>query len=185
MKKKINLLLRQKKYQQIAAKIEYTKNILFIGIFIIFLLVIISFLGYMYMRKKFESLLLQKKALLTFIVDNRKEEAGYIYFSNKEMQISNIIRNDLNYGPYYEFLRGIVTTSTDEGRLESLAMDKDRKVNFVLTLPDYSSVLSFLSSIESNAFLSHFKSLSLTHFSTFESPYQSYKLEFKGQFVEQ
>lgn len=183
MKRKINLFLRQKKYQQIGSKIERFKKGLLAAVFIAFLLVMVSFTGSVYLGKKFESLLLQKKALLSFIVDNKKEEAEYIYFSSKERQIRDIVNNDLNYAPYYEFLRSAVSAASDEAFLESLAVNKDRNVSFTLSLPDYSSLLLFLSRIESDTFLSHFKTLSLIHLSALAQNYQSYKLEFKGQFT--
>lgn len=186
MKKGINLLKTHKRYIQIEKifkKLKATVIALFL-IFLTFYLLFYYFLAQQ--KKKINQLSSQKKELLKFFLQNKELEAKFIFFNNKQKQIDEILKEDVNFFPYYNLLTDSITISSNRARLESIVIDKSKSVNFTLSFESYSDLLSFLRFAESEDFLKNFKQLLLINFSknALQETKNDYKLIFSGKFID-
>lgn len=188
MKKKINLLTKQKKYQTYetifkAVKITCVLTIiLFVTSYTVYYIILSS------QKKELNLYLTQKKNALEYITQNKEVEAKFVYFSSKLQQISQILTEDVNFHPYYTVLTESLKSASPEGQLEKVSIDRNRTVDFSVNLADTPSLLSFLRFIESENFLENFDQLSLTNFTLYSGGGFSlqggagYKLFLKGVF---
>ena len=109
-------------------------------------------------------------------------EAKFIYFRNKERQVSKILTEDVNFYPYYNLLKDSLQSSSPEATLETVLIDKNKTVNFMVSFESYQSLLEFFKFAESDNFLANFSTLVLSNFSNAKSVPQRYELGFKGAF---
>lgn len=183
MKRGINLLKGQKKYIDLDALIKQLK----IAIAFIIIIFLVSYAFFytilLSQRQKIDDLSLQKKAILEFLLKNKQVEAKFVYFRNKEKQLSDILKDDVNFVPYYTLLKDSLKSTTPEAKLQSVVVDKSKAVNFLVNLENYSSLISFLRFAESDEFLKNFNQLILSGFSS-SSEIKNYQLGFRGSFVQ-
>lgn len=183
MKKRINLLITQKKYINLDNFFEKLKIVSIISFFIILVGCLVVY--YFLLRQKQEINLLseQKKDLLEFLLQNKQVEAKFIYFGNKQKQLTDNLKEDVNFLPYYNLLKE--SLHADAG-LESVSIDKSKSVSFNLSFANYSDLLDFLRVAENDDFLKNFNQLSLVKFNKDElqSQKNNFKLSFSGKFID-
>ncbi len=182
MKKGINLLVKQQKYLNLEKAFNNLK-FLVVGLFVIFIgsnLLLFFLLN----RQKdtIEKLTLNKKELLDYLFQHTQVEAKFVYFRNKERQVSDILKQDVNFYPYYELLTNNLA-SVPQAILETVTIDKLKATTFIVSFPDYSSMLVFFKIAESDTFLKNFNRLVLSQFTNTIGAGQRYQLIFKGSFI--
>lgn len=187
MKKGINLLIKQQRYQNLEKTFEKIKT----GVVLIFILFLISYGAAYYFlsqqSKQTKLLNLQKKDILDFLVNNKEVEAKFVYFRGKEKQLGDIIKQDVNFLPYYNLLKNSLKNSTPEAKLDSVVIDKNRKVSFIVSFGDYNGILSFLKFAETDSFLHNFNNLVLSNFNTLakdKTKAGTFSLQLSGSFIE-
>lgn len=166
MKTGINLLTKQKKYQNI----EKIFNSLKFGVA---LMVVFFLLGYLAVfllllnqKKTTDSISVQNAAYLQTLTQNKEVEAQFVYFVSKEKQISTFLKNDVNFYPYYSLLNDSLSSSSPPATLQTFVINSDRTSEFAVGFNDFPSLLNFLKFCESDFFLQNFTSLHLTNFTT-------------------
>lgn len=182
MKKKINLLSKQKKYIKLERVFQVLRICILVSGITVFLLDIIFFSLLLQQKKQLDSLTSDKNKLLEFLVANRKEETSFAYFRNKQKQIATYLKNDVNFFPYYNLLNDSLKSSSPEAQLDAVVIDKTKDVDFVVVFADFTSLLSFFKFAESDSFLKNFTNLNLKRFDLGNKDNKNYKLSFKGVF---
>lgn len=182
MKKKINLLSKQKKYIKLEKVFQVLRVCVLVSGIIVFLLDIIFFSLLLQQKQQLDSLTAEKNKLLEFMVANRKEETSFAYFRNKQKQIASYLKNDVNFFPYYNLLNESLKSSSPEAALDSVVIDKTKDVDFTVVFADFTSLLSFFKFAESDSFLKNFTNLNLKGFDIRTKENKNYKLSFKGSF---
>lgn len=184
MRKRINLLKAQKRFifgEQVFSKLKTAIML----IFVFFLFIYAAFYYLLSQQKReIDELATQKKELIEFFIQNKEKEAKFVYFRNKQKQLSDILKEDVNFFPYYNLLKESLNAVNANVRLDSVLIDKSKSVKFSLGFEDYSSLLNFLSFAESDDFLKNFNQLALVNFSKNEIQVANndYKLNFSGKF---
>jgi len=183
MKKRINLLIKQKKYLQEEKLFYYLK----ISTYVIFAIFFISFIfNTLFLIQNKKNLDLKKKEkemYLQFLLKNKEVEAKFVYFQNKSSQVKNILKNDVNFYPYYSLLKESLKYASPEPVIESISINKDRTTTFVLGFDSTSQLLVFFKFAESPEFLKNFSELSLHQFSLEENKeVKNYTLGLIGKF---
>lgn len=182
MKNRINLLSKQEKYLKLARLFESLRiGIMVLGL-AIFTLDIIFFGFLIRQKRQLDLLSTEKKKILDFLLANKEAEAKFVYFRNKENQISALLKNDVQFYPYYNVLNTSLSSASPSGRLESLIIDKNKEVEFSVGFNDIASLTSFFKFAESESFLSNFAKLNLNGFNIGKQGGKSYQLGFKGKF---
>lgn len=184
MKKRINLLSKQKKYLNFENLLQRLRlTILIIGILVLFL--DIGFFAILIkQRSELDSVNEQKKSLLTFLVANKEAEAKFIYLRTKESQVSNFLKNDVNFFPYYNLLNESLQSASPQARLDSVLINKDRATEFTVGFDDFVALSSFFKFTESPVFLDNFSELTLGGFNILQQEKKTYQLSFKGKFAQ-
>lgn len=183
MKKRINLLHVQEKYKRYYRVFSYVKlaSIGIVGIF--FLLLVLFFFLLNYKNEEYKKLLLQRKSNIEYLMANQQTEAEFVLFGNKLLETSRILKDDANFYPYYNILNNSLSQASEEARFQSIHIDKNKNVKFIIELPDYQNLLSFFKFIESDSFLSKFDDLVLAQLDLTELQ-NTYQLSFTGKFKE-
>lgn len=181
MSKTINLIKAGKRYQQYEKYFHYLRlTVVIFGI--AFIVMNIIFLGITYYKNhELNSLISRVKENNAYLQQNQETEAQFVYFGNKLLEVSRILKDDVNFEPYYNLLTQSLKTSSQEARFESVEIDKNKQVEFSVALADYKALLSFFKFAESDSFLKYFNDITLTNFDLTEQK-KSYKLTFKGKF---
>lgn len=182
MKKGINLLKRQKKYQLFQRVFSRLKIIIILEVVIFLFIYSIFYYLLLRQKQKIDLLSAQKKDMLEFFIQNKTIDAKFIYFRGKQKQLSDILKQDINFFPYYNLLRESLLSHGPEAQLEYVLIDKSRGVSFTIGFEDYSNLLVFLKFAESDDFLKSFNHLVLSNFSNLELAKNAYKLTFSGKF---
>lgn len=180
--KRINLLIKQTKYLRLE-RIFSSLKLAIVFVIVLFLLTYAAASSLLFKQKQtISELNAQKKSLLELLLANKEVEAKFVYFRNKQKQLSDILKDDVNFYPYYQLLTDSLKKSTPEARLDTVVIDKSKAVNFTVSFNDFASMLSFFKFAESDDFLKNFNLLILSNFSTVQTTKSSYQLVFRGSF---
>lgn len=184
MKNRINLLSKQEKYLRLESLFQtFRIGILVVGL-TVFFIDIIFFAILIRQKKQLDSISAEKRKVLDFLVANKEAEAKYVYFRNKENQISTFLKNDVRFFPYYNLLNDSLNSASPPARLDSVIIDKTKEVEFVVGFDDFSALTSFFKFAETNIFLDNFIELKLNGFNIAKQGKSIYQLGFKGKFKE-
>lgn len=187
MKKHINLVIKQKKYQDLEKAFKKLKMvaIILVGIFIG---LSILFLGFLYVKKtELEKIQTEEQSLYDYINTNKEAEAKFSLFRGKEQQINTILKKDVNFYPYYNLLVESLSKSDNSGSnsatLDSLSINSERQAKFTVAFNTFDELISQFKYFESEAFLTNFTQLSVVNFNPVEQAKAStYRLNFEGTF---
>ena len=185
MKKRINLLKTQKRFINIENAFRKLKTITIV-LFFIFLTVYLAFFYLLAKQKQsIDALLSQKEGLIEFFIQNKEVEAKFVYFRNKQRQLTDILKEDVNFFPYYNLLGESINTFTTGARLESVLIDKAKSVKFSVSFESYVDLIDFLRYAESEDFLKNFNQLTLINFSNTDAQEtrKDLILNFSGNFI--
>ena len=185
MKKRINLLKANKRFVDREIIFLKIKNSL---ITLFFLLLLINITLYIFLLQQSQKIVLisnQKKELLDFFIQNKEADVKFAYFRNKEKQLNDILKEDVNFYPYYELLKGSLDNFAVGAKLHAVTIDKTKATNFTISFENYDNLISFLRFAESDDFLHNFNQLSLINFSKNDTQISKndYRLNFKGLFI--
>jgi len=183
MKKGINLLKKQKRYIHFQQILSRLKIAIIVEVLIFLIIYPIFYFLLSQQKQKIDKLSSQKKELLEFFIQNKIEDAQLIYFRSKQKQLSDILKQDVNFFPYYNLLKESLKTLSIEARLEAVLIDNSKAVSFTVGFENYASLLTFLKFAESEDFLRNFNRLVLINFSNVDTTKNAYKLSFSGKFI--
>ncbi|NMB83753.1 hypothetical protein GYA28_00510 [Candidatus Roizmanbacteria bacterium] len=185
MKKRINLLVKQKKYLQIEELFKYIKLGVVVTTVIFFVIISVYLLLLSSSKRKIDILIVEKKQLLEYVLKNKEVEAKFKYFHGKNSQIQTIMKNDVNFYPYYSLLKESLKNASPEPVLESVVIDRTRATTFTLSFNNLTSLLTFLKYAESPGFLSNFSELSLHQFGIDQKNNEkTYSANLVGKFIQ-
>lgn len=182
MKKGINLITKRKKYLQYEKFFYRLKEIvLLMGILLLFLAISLNL--YLFKQnQKLTKLINEKKGLLEFIAKNKEVEAEFVYFRNKQNRLMSILKEDVNFLPYYNLITDSFKTASPEPRVDNIVITKDRAINLSLTFDDSNSMVLFLKFAESENFLKNFSELIVSQFKIgMEKNSKGYQLNLVGK----
>lgn len=181
--KRINLLVKQGKYIKLEHAFGKLKWVLIL--FVVFFTACYVFISFLLFdqKKVIDSLSQEKEVLLEFLLALNKVEAKFVYFRTKEQQLSDILKDDVNFYPYYKLLDQTLKSLSSSAVLESVTINKLREAEFTLSFPDSKSMISFFKFAESDDFLKNFNTLVLTQFTQIQAESQQFELIFKGTFI--
>ena len=186
MKKRINLLSPKKKVNYLLLyrdKIRLFASLVGVLCFILFIFFITILLK---VKNNINAMNLKKKSYLTYLVENKEAEANVRYLKIKQDQLTNFMKDDAHFLPYYTILKESINTSTQSALLNSISINKSRETTFTVQFLKYENVISFIKYVESDDFLSKFSQLTLSSFAlnvkTAIGNSYKYQLQFKGKF---
>lgn len=185
MKKRINLLKANKRFIDREAFFFKVKNSI---ISLFFLLLMVNVFLYISLTRQNQSIFQiseQKKQLIEFFVQNKEADAKFAYFRGKEKQLTDILKEDVNFYPYYNLLKGSLENFAVGAKLHSVTIDKTKATSFTISFKKYEDLISFLKFAESEVFLQNFNQLSLINFSKNDTQLNKndYRLNFTGKFI--
>lgn len=187
MKKRINLLKKTQAHELTAdtsgriLRIATIASVLLFSVFIVFSVLTIR----LQIQKR--SLQEEKKAGLSFLLQNQELVSKMAYFSGKSKQLRTFLADDADFLPYYTVLKNAISQATTEPQtIEAMKIDKDRTTDFTLRFRDYEAALAFIQHVENEDFLMHFDELTLIGFTVKEQSSVTetdYLLQFHGVFA--
>ncbi|OGK17051.1 hypothetical protein A2774_01325 [Candidatus Roizmanbacteria bacterium RIFCSPHIGHO2_01_FULL_39_12c] len=184
MRRKINLIKSGRRFaDKLSVYIKARNTLVFT--FLFFLLTNFFIYYFLSQQNKNVSDLSRKKAeLVQFFIDNKEAEAEFIYFSNKQRQFTRLLKDDVNFYPYYNLLKASLEKFSFFVKLDSVFIDKDKTTSFAISFDNYNNLINFLKFAESEDFLENFDQLSLINFSTADArtSRKEYRLNFEGRF---
>ncbi|MBI3620196.1 hypothetical protein HY214_03590 [Candidatus Roizmanbacteria bacterium] len=184
MKHRINLIIKQKKYVYIE-RIFRNIRVAILLLAVVLLIMNVAFL--MALRNQNDSIRAlneQKKEALEYLLTKKDVEAKFVFFNTKEKQISEILKNDVNFYPYYNLLVKSLDISSSAASLQTLTIDKYRKTKFSLKFNDYESFIAFFRVIEDDKLLQNFANLNLVSLNINGQNAGGYTMNFKGEFTQ-
>lgn len=184
MKKKANLLLRKKNYQQLEKFFAYFRVVTFFLVAALFISIISLFLLMNSIKTQRQKLTAAKELLLTSIISRKDIETKALYFNQKGVALNTYLKDDVNFLPYYNQLQTYLPISSQSASIESIDYDNKRNVSVVLKFTNYDDFYNSLSSLQNSRFLSIFDSLSLEAFSITEAKVNNYSLQLVGKLKE-
>jgi hypothetical protein len=182
MKKHINLLLKRPGYKKIELFFDYFKIVtIFIG-FCSFASAFVLFLVVNSARAEYNSLLVQKQQYLQDINQKQDIEKKALYINQKSSTVNTILKNDLNFLPYYTLLQQYLPLDSNAASIESIEYNNKREVEIILAFNNYAEFYNSLANLQDQKFLSIFESLKLESFTITEEKNNIYRLSLKGKF---
>lgn len=183
-RKRINLFSKgnQHKFLEAERKIVLYSTVAGVAMFVVFLVFVT--LGFM-QKNTIAHLNTQKEEMLRYLVENKNSETETAYFLLKKDQLKTFLKDDAQFLPYYNILQDSIKEASDEGRVQAMVIDKDKKTKFVINFTDYDALYSYLKYVESDDFLRHFETLKLSSFSLDQAEgaqLKGYELKFEGVF---
>jgi len=186
MKKRLNLLSSKKKSNYLVIyrdKIKLVASLIGVLCFIFFIFFTVILFR---VKNNINSMNSKKKLYLSYLLDNKDTEANVRYFKGKETQLTEFMKDDAHFLPYYSILKESINTSTQSALLNTVSINKSRETSFNVQFSKYENVISFIKYIESDVFLSKFSQLTLSSFAlnvkTAIGNSYKYQLQFKGKF---
>lgn len=186
MKTRINLFRKKARRDYLSShadKIKKILNVLGVGFFLLFILLIAQVIK---LNTK-QQVLFQKKSLyLKYLLEEKESEVNVRYFKSKQTQMNSFLKNDAHFLPYYTVLKKSLDDATIPPLLDTIDIDKDRNTRFIVKFNSYDEMLFFLKYVEDEIFLQHFNSLTLQTFTIDKQTIRGnrFELELKGQFKE-
>ena len=185
MKKRVNLLRANRKFVDREALFLKIRSSIIAIFFILLFLNIVLYLLLARQQNTIVQLGEQKKGFVDFFLQNKEADAKFAYFRGKQKQLSSILRQDVNFYPYYNLLKDSLDNYAVDAQLYSVAIDKTKSTNFTISFQNYENLINFLRYAESEEFLKNFNQLSLVNFSKKEQLTEraDYRLNFIGKFI--
>jgi hypothetical protein len=181
MKKHINLLIQKNDYKK-KETIFYRLRIItgVLAIISIISLFIIFFLQQQ-INSEYQKLLSKKEDYLRQITKKKEIEKQILYFNEKSNVFKQILKNDVNFLPYYRILRAYLLVSTESADINFIKYDNKKTVEFVLSFSNYIEMYNSLSNFEDKKFLTIFDNLILNSINFSEMKTKNYQLSLKGR----
>lgn len=130
---------------------------------------------------KNKALLGKKEQYLTELLTKKDVEKQVLYFNDKSIAFDKILKEDVNFLPYYRLLSSRLPTATGAATLSDVTYNNKGEVSFALTFPDYNSFYNVLNDFQNQSFLNIFEKLSLGSFKVGnESGTTEYKISLQG-----
>lgn len=180
MRKRANLLLQKKDYLK-REKFFYYFRCITIGFGVISIIILISII-YLTVNVKMESDSLDIKISdkQKFINNNIELKTGINYFNQKNNLVSDILKKDVNFLPYYNKLYEFIPLSTDEAIINNINFNNKREVDFTVSFTSFEYFKDFLGALQAKTFLDIFDALTLQSFSIKEGTMTNYTLQLVG-----
>lgn len=161
MKKYINLLYHKKEYQK-------KQKILLAIIFFLMIIDIIFFslfisISYQFFKnqREYKDLIIEKENILNLNKKNAELQVKINYISNYSNHFFNLLDNDLNFLPYYEFIKKKLESISPEIKITQINFDKNNNFKFLIFIPNIETLINFLNLLEDPEFKSNFNRLNL------------------------
>jgi hypothetical protein len=180
MRKRANLLLQKKDYFKLEKYFYYFRGFTVgFGIVSIIILIIIVYMM-IGLRLENDRINLQISDNQKYINKNADIKTGINYFNQKNNLLSDILKNDVNFLPYYNKLNEFIPVSTEEAAISNVNFNNKREIGFTLNFNSYDEFISFLGALQNQSFLEIFDKLSLESFSIREGELTKYALQLIG-----
>lgn len=187
MKKRINLLIYHKKYQETESLFSTIRKVVMAFLFFSLLIIPIMLLILNNKRTQLNQLIEEKNRLKEELNKKKDVEIAYQIFSHKFSQLKEILSADVDFFPNYQLINDSLKSATTGAFLDSIEIDKDKKTNFIISFQNLDELINFLNYIEEKKYLYNFSQLTLKSFSLDQSSLENqaskkYQLSFVGQF---
>lgn len=133
---------------------------------------------------KSDEKLLEKEGYLNQLLARKDSEKKAVYFNDKSSNFLDFLKKDVNFLPYYKRLQEYLPVATSAARIESVTFNNTRDVQMIIAFSKYEDFYDFLSSVETESFLSIFESLTLKSFSINKLETENFKFTLTGRFKE-
>lgn len=185
MNTRINLLTRSQSYSTLELYFKIFRIATYILLISFFIFASTFFVINQNKKQELNTLLNKKQEYLNYFLKMNANEAEFVYFSKKEKQLKDFLKEDIRLEllPYYRLLANTVQSMQDTA-LASSKINIDRSVSFEIKITNYNSLYNIFKFIESDEFLSKFEELKLNNFSASEVLNNDYKLGFSGRLKE-
>lgn len=182
MSKQINLLSQKKDYQKKEKFFSLFRKItLLLGIFTMLSLFTIFFI-HKKIKTQYQTSLSKKENGLNQLILKKDIEKQVVYFNEKSSFFNKILKEDVNFLPYYRILKTYLPVSTESADISSIKYDNRKTVEFALTFSNYEDLYNSISAFEDEKFLNLFDELTLNSINLSEIKTKNYQLSLKGKF---
>lgn len=180
MRKRANLLLQKKDYFKLEKYFYYFRGFTIgFGIISIIILIMVVYLM-ISLRLDNDRIDLQISDNQKFIINNAEVKTGINYFNQKNNLLSEILKNDVNFLPYYNKLNEFIPVSTEEATISNVNFDNKREIGFTMNFNSYEEFVGFLGALQDKSFLEIFDKLTLESFAIREGELVKYSLQLVG-----
>jgi len=182
MKKQINLLLQQKDYKKKEKFFSIFRKItVLLGIATVLCLFTIFYIDKK-TKTQYQILLSKKEDYLKQLILKKNVERQTVYFNEKSNLFNKILKEDINFLPYYRILKTYLPVSTQSADINSVKYDNKKTVEFALSFSNYEDLYNSISAFENEKFLAFFDELTLNSINLAETKTKNYQLSLKGKF---
>jgi len=182
MKRYINLLTQRKDYQKKEKFFSrFRRMTTLLGVVTILFLIIVFAIEEK-IKKEYQTLLAKKQDFLNQLISKKDVEKQIIYFNEKSNFFNKVLKEDINFLPYYRVLKTYLPVSTQSADISMIKYNNTKKVEFVLTFSNYQDLYNSLSNLENEKFLNLFDELTLNSINLSETKIRNYQLSFRGRF---
>ncbi|HLL60383.1 MAG TPA: hypothetical protein VK338_01580 [Candidatus Nitrosocosmicus sp.] len=182
MKKRANLILKKKSYENLEKVFGYFRIFTFLFVFSIFVSIFTLFILKNKSNQEKQKLNTEKTILLESILARKEVEKNALLFNQRGITFNNFLKQDVNFLPYYKLLQKYLPLSSQAASIEKIDYDNKRNVTIVLRFNNYDNFYNSLSFLQDKEFLSIFDSLTLEAFSINEAKVNNYTLTLSGKF---
>lgn len=182
MKKYINLLTTKKDYKEKEQFFLILRKISFVLIFFTFILLITILLFQQKINSQYQKLLLEKENYLQQLLSKKEIEKKVIYINEKGVTFNKILKEDVDFLPYYQTLIDYFPASSQSATIKSISFNNKKEVKIVVNFINEQELYQFLDHLEEDKFLNLFSNLFLNSFNLSEKEKKFYQLILEGQF---
>lgn len=187
--KKINLSVFNNDYKKTLQFFKFLRIFTFIFSISVSAVFIFFFILNAGVLRQIDALTVEKNSLLSSSPSEKKNEAEILYVTQKLSLLDQYLKADTNSVYYFNLLSERLKDSSNSAVLESFTLDKNHSTLFKVLFTSREATLNYLRYIETEDFLQHFSSLSLTNIATVSEENSSsnsartnYRLSFTGTF---
>lgn len=174
MVKHINLLHKNREYEAQEKRFYYLRTLTLIACAVGFLLVSIMFIAKSREEKQYSQLLTTKEQYLHELLSIKEDQEKIAYVDSKADYLNKIVIKDANFAPYYNLLKqtlfdSIAVGSSDSAEVKRIHFDNKQSIELQINLYSDAALNAYLTTLESEQFLSQFQKFELIGFKIMNS----------------
>ncbi len=182
MKKRVNLLLKKRSYQNLERILKGVKGLSLILVIFTFISLFVLLLLKNIEKQHYQKLQTQKESLLESILKRKNTEQQALYFNQKSSLINLYLQNDVNFLAYYKELQNYLPLASTSASIDKIDYDSKHNFKMVIKIDNYSTFYNYLTYIQNPQFLNIFETLKLDSFTINEAHTNNYNLSLSGRF---
>lgn len=173
MKKHINLLHKNREYETQEKRFYYIRLATVALGLVAVILIATLFIIKSQEEKQYSQLLTSKEQYLRELLAVKDTQEKIAYVNTRADYLKNVVKEDVNFAPYYDVLKRtlfdpIAIGSSNSAEIKRIHFDNNQSVELQINLYSDAALNTYLSTLESEQFLSQFQNFALFGFKIVE-----------------